>query len=202
MILGWAGLAAAALLAAGPAHAHAFESGQDAYALFLQGVAQPWLALPVAVLLVGTGLFLGIWRQEALVPTWPALILGALIGFGLGPLVPEVGGAVLMGAALVVSALGLLALPLAAPLAFGIAAFATALSGRYLMETHALGELPLAFLIGMGVGATTAVALPAGLVQASRERIAHAAVLIGWRALVSWVGAVAILALAFALRPV
>ena len=193
---------AVALLAAGPAHAHAFESGKDAYALFLQGVAQPWLMLPVAVLLIGTGLFLGIWRVEGIVPAWPGLILGAALGVGLGPLVPQVGSAVLAGAALVVAGLGVAALRVPMLAAVGIAALATALSGRFLMETHALGELPVAFLLGMAAGCTTQVALVAGAVQLTREHLTNRAVLIGWRALMSWVAAVAILTLAFALRPV
>ena len=191
-----------ALLGSGPAYAHAFESGQDAYELFLQGISQPWLMLPVAVLLLGLGILTGIWRTEGVIVVWPAMIVGALLGLGLGPFVPQVEVVWLMGLALVVSIMGLIALPLPSLAMAGLAALATVLPSRFLMETHVFGELPLPFLIGMGIGITTCAALAAGVVQVTREQIGHAAVLIGWRALISWVGAIAILMLAFELRPV
>ncbi len=196
----WAALVVVGL--ARPAAAHTFETGQDLYDLFLQGVAQPWLMLPVAVLLIGTGMFIGIWRVEGVIAAWPGLLLGALVGFGLGPVLPQVSALVLFGAALGVACLGLVGPPLSTPIITALSALCVGLSGRFLMETHVLGELPVIFLIGMGVGATTAVALPAGLIQFTRERIDHGALLIGWRALISWVGAIAILSIAFALRPV
>lgn len=188
------------LVAAGPVFAHAFESGQDTYALLLKGVSQPWLMLPVAVLLIGLGMLAGIWRVEGTIAIWPALLLGVLLGLGLGPFVPQVPVLWLMAGALVVSGLGILALALPQAAMLGLATLATALPSRFLMEAHAFGELPWPFVIGMGLGITTCAALAAGLVQATRERIGHSAVLIGWRALISWVGAIAILMMAFELR--
>ena len=198
MIWRFAGLIA---FAAGPAHAHAFESGQDTYELILQGVSQPWLMLPVAVLLIGLGLLAGIWRDEGLITVWPALIVGTLLGLGLGPFVPQIEVIWLMVVALLVSALGIAAVPVPRVAMAALACLATALPGRFLMEAHVFGELPFPFLVGMGLGITTCAALAAGLVQATREQIHHGAVLIGWRALISWVGAIAILMLAFEMRP-
>lgn len=191
-----------ALLGSGPAHAHAFESGQDAYELLLQGISQPWLMLPVAVLLLGLGMLTGIWRTEGVIVVWPAMIAGALLGLGLGPFIPQVEVIWLMGLALAISIVGIIALPLPSLAMTGLAALATLLPSRFLLETHAFGELPLPFLIGMGIGITTCAALAAGVVQATREQIGHVAVLIGWRALISWIGAISILMLAFELRPV
>jgi len=187
------------LVAAGPVYAHAFESGQDTYALVLQGLSQPWLMLPVAVLLIGLGMLAGIWRVEGAAAIWPSMILGVVLGLGLGPLVPQIDVMVLIIGALVISALGILAVPLPSLAMAAMAALATALPSRFLMEAHAFGELPLPFVIGMGLGITTCAALAAGLVQATRERIDHTAVLIGWRALASWIGAIAILMMAFEL---
>ncbi len=188
------------LLVAGPVYAHAFESGQDTYALILKGLSQPWLMLPVAVLLIGLGMLAGIWRREGAISIWPAMILGVVLGLGLGPFVPQVSVLWLMASALVVSVIGIMALSLPSFAMMALATVATALPSRFLMEAHAFGELPTPFVIGMGLGITTCAALSAGLVQTTRERIDHTAVLIGWRALIAWVGAIAILMLAFELR--
>ncbi len=185
----------------GLAQAHAFQTGADSYALFLQGVGAPWLMLPVALLLIGTGLFLGIWRTEAMLAFWPVQIVVLALVLGLGVFVPGVPDLALVVAALAIAGLGILALPLPRAAALGLGALALLLAGRFLLEDHAFGELPLPFMVGMAAGAASLVALPAGLVQATRERIGHPAVLIGWRALSSWVGAAAILMIAFALRP-
>ena len=192
----------AALAAPQQAAAHAFESGQDTFALILQGLSQPWLMLPVAILLIGLGMLAGILREEAAIAIWPAMILGTVLGLGLGPFVPQFEVVWLMAAALIVALLGIAALPLPGLLVPLIAFLATALPSRFLMEAHAFGELPIPFVIGMGLGITTCAALAAGLVQATRERIQHGALVIGWRALISWVGAMAILMMAFEMRPI
>ncbi|WP_425093940.1 hypothetical protein [Tropicimonas sp. S265A] len=194
-------VAAAALLCTPlRAEAHAFQAGQEGYDLFVQGVAQPWLALPTALVLVGTGLLLAIWREEGMLAGWPVLAVCAAIGFGLGPLVPPVGVVALAAFALAVGGLGILAPRLPGPGVLAMAGGAMLLSARYLMEDHPMGDLPLPFLLGMAGGALAAVGLPAGVVQASRTLTEAPWVLIFWRALASWVAAVAVLMVAFTLR--
>lgn len=196
-------LACAALCLPARAEAHAFQSGQQSYELLVQGIAQPWLALPVALVLVGAGVMLSIWREEGMLAAWPVVLVCAALGFGLGPFVPPVDAGALAVAGLAIGGAGVVAHRLPAALVLGLAGFAMLLGARYLVEDHPFGELPLAFLLGMGGGALSAVALPAGLVQASRHHLPRAGwVVIGWRALSSWIAAIAVLVLAFSLRGV
>lgn len=184
------------------ADAHAFEAGQQGYEIFVQGVAQPWLALPTAVVLIGTGLLVSIWQEEGMLAAWPVVGISAALGFGLGPLVPPIGALGLAVAAIFVGGLGILAPRLPRLLVLTTSGATMLLCARYLMEDHPLGELPITFLLGMGGGALSAIAIPAGLVQASRGLTDAAWVMVFWRALASWVAAIAMLMGAFALRGV
>ncbi|MEM9395609.1 MAG: hypothetical protein AAGA38_17250 [Pseudomonadota bacterium] len=205
MIRRHVGAAAAVCSAAfhgNPAKAHAFQAGQQGYELFVQGVAQPWLALPTALVLVGTGLLLSIWREEGMLAAWPVVAICAVLGFGLGPLAPPVSALGLAGIALAIGGMGIIAPRLPSLVPLFAAGASMLLSARYLMEDHPLGDLPLPFLFGMAGGALSAIALPAGVVQASRMLTEADWLMIFWRALASWVAAIAVLMGAFVLRGV
>jgi hypothetical protein len=195
-----AALGGALIVLPDPVSAHAFQAGQEGYALFVQGAAQPWLALPTALALIGTGLMVSIWREEGMLAAWPVIGICAFLGFGLGPLVPPVGTLALAALALGIGGLGILAPQLPRSGVLTMAGAAMLLSARYLMEDHPLGDLPLPFLFGMALGALAAIAAPAGLVQASRSMVSAPWLLIFWRALASWVAAIAVLMIAFTLR--
>ncbi|MGB8622420.1 MAG: hypothetical protein WCD16_06355, partial [Paracoccaceae bacterium] len=68
-----------------------------------------------------------------------------------------------------------------------------ALCGAASLEGHDWGALPLTVLLGVFFGANLALVLPAGLVAVSRDHLKGAWLLIGWRVVASWVGAVAMM---------
>ncbi|MFN3145103.1 MAG: hypothetical protein ACE368_07460 [Paracoccaceae bacterium] len=194
--------AGAALVAlAAPAHAHAFRTGADAYAQFLEGTGVP-LGDPAILLgLLPLGVLLGLWRMDGMPAVWPGFIAGLMLGLGLAPALPE-------GITLVPLAIGLIAAILGAaalnyprlPLTLfagltGAAAGATALSG------HGWGELPPTIHAGVFLGTHLAVVLPAALVVTTRQAIDAGWLRLGWRITASWLGAMAMMFGAFQIAP-
>jgi hypothetical protein len=194
-----AAVAAALALLPGSAAAHAFRTGADAYAVFLQGVAVPLNDPWILLCLLPVGVMVGIWRKDGMPAVWPGLIGGLLLGFLLAPLLPE-------GLALVPLAFGLIASVLAAaalsyprPAVFAFMTLAAAVGGWMALAGHGWGELPLTVYAGVFLGAHFAVVLPAAAVVATRRLIPAGWLMIAWRALASWLGAVAMMLAAFQL---
>lgn len=200
-------LRAAALVAAAclpsRAAAHAFQTGADAYAQFLEatGVAltAPGIILPLLALAVLTGLWKG---RESLPQIWPLFFAGQAAGLLAGPWMPPAVTTLALAFAFATAALGALlpSPPRLAMLALGIGAgFLTAAVS---FEGHGLFELPPAIHVGLIFGANIALATAAGLTAFTLELVDRPWASIGWRVLASWIGAVSLITVAFELRPV
>lgn len=191
----------ALLLAPGAARAHAFGVYDSAYNAFLEGVgvflASPGLLLPILALAVA----LGLWRAEGLLAVWAPVLLATLAGIALAPFVGPWAGLPPLALGLVVAALAALvplerlapAIPMFAVLT-SLAAMVAALEG------HGWGEVSLATRAGLLFGLHVALAAGAGLVRVTRETFRHRATDILWRVVASWLAAILVLYLAFALR--
>ena|GEM_PF-1181736 len=184
------------------ARAHAFTAGADTYLRFVEGAAVPFSAPAVALCLVPFGLLVGAWRRDGLPAVWPALLVGLGVGIAVAPLVaPWISFLTLGAGALCASAAALAWLPLArigmAVVALIVGLLATSAS----LEGHALGEVPVATLFGVFFGANLTVALPAAMVSSSIEHWWPDWTRIGWRIVSSWSGAIALIYLAFEVRP-
>lgn len=188
----------AALAAPGPALAHAFATGRDAYGNFLEGagvaLGSPGLLLPVLALAVA----LGLWRREGLLGAWPHALAGSLAGLALAPLAGPWIAPAAMGVGLVLAVLAALVplarLAAALPL---LAALTAAIVLAAALEGHGFAEIPQATRAGLLFGVHFALSAGAGLVRFTRERIAHPATDIGWRVAASWLAAILVLYLAF-----
>ena len=193
-------LGAAAVLPAGRAHAHAFQSGADSYAQFLEGAGvvlrYPETLLPVLAL----GILLSLWDREGMVRAWPAFLAGQLGGLALAAVVGAWIASVNLAAGLVVATLGALlprhvrAEALAAGLIIGLLVIAASLEG------HGFLELPLFIHLGILFAANLAVACTAGAARFAMEQIEAAWMHILWRVAASWLAAILALFLAFTLR--
>ncbi len=189
------------MLAAGRAEAHAFKSGADQYAQFLEGtgvvLSYPALLLPTLAL----GILVSLWSTEGLPRVWLLFVAGLVAGVFVAPLFgPEV-STLLMG-------LGVLVATLAAVLprhSRAEASVLAALTGLLLtaasLEGHGLFELGVFIHLGILFGGNLALAVPAGLVSFVLEGNAPPWVRIGARIAASWIAAILMLMLAFALRP-
>jgi hypothetical protein len=196
-----AGTAALALVLPGPASAHAFSTGKDAYGNFLEGagviLVTPVLLLPLLALAVA----LGLWRAEGLLAAWPHALAGSLIGVLAAPFAGPWVGLAAMGIGLVVAVFAALvplarsgnALPWLAALT-GVAVLAASLEG------HSYAEISNATRAGLMFGAHFALAAAAGLVRLTRDHVRHPATTILWRVVASWIAAIVVLYLAFSLR--
>ncbi|MAM60159.1 hypothetical protein [Maritimibacter sp. UBA3975] len=193
-------LALLAALVPGAAHAHAFSTGRDAYGAFLEGagviLATPGLILPLAALAVT----LALWKADGMMAAWPAFLIGQVAGMALAPLVgpwialvPLAFGLVLGGLA-AVAPLGRLgpALPVLAGLMGGVVMAAS-------LEGHTVTEIGVAIRLGLFVAANIATAAIAGLARSMLERWDGEVTRIGWRVAASWIAAILVLYLAFAM---
>lgn len=194
---------AAGLSVLGPdrAGAHAFQAGAGAYQQFLEGagvmVFTPGLLLPLAAL----GILLALWHAEGMVRAWPALIAGLALGIPLAAIAPPATETVLTALGAATAALAALlprhwrseALALAA--LTGLLAMAAGLQG------HGLLELPLSIHAGLFFAANLVTACTAGLARVALERVPAQWMRILWRIAASWIAAILVLLLAFALRP-
>ncbi|MBN2907407.1 MAG: hypothetical protein JXJ18_11920 [Rhodobacteraceae bacterium] len=183
-----------ALMAApGMARAHAFSAGSESYGAFLEGAAVPLNDPDILICLAATGIALGIWRARGLPQVWPGLIVGLVTGLVLAPLAPVWIGLAALGIGLLAAVAGMAALRWPHGVILALTTGAGALAGLASLQGHDWGELPLAIYLGVFFGAHLALVLPAGLIEASRQRIARDWVMIGWRVLAAWTGAVAML---------
>lgn len=188
------------LVLSGPAHAHDFGRTSDFYARFNEGAGVVFADVALLIAMAATGFFISIWRRYGLPQVWPALALGILAGFLL-PLQaigkPEVASLALTliaglaaGAAL---SLSVWPMRLACFLA-GLTLVAGTLGG------HAPGSVPLGAYAGILFALNLGTAIAAGIVTAALQRLPERITLITFRALSSWLVAIAVMMLALALR--
>lgn len=196
-----ASLALAAAVAPGVAEAHAFGSYDSAYQNFLEGAAvfltAPRLVLPVLAVAVA----LALWQRDGLLKAWGLVLAATLLGQGLALVTGPWIAMVPLGLGLAVAALAAL-VPLArlgpaVPALAGMTLLAVTLAS---LEGHGWGEVALATRVGLLFATHLALAAAAGAVRVSRDRFPHRATDILWRVFASWLAAILVLYLAFALR--
>ena len=199
----WRLLAAPALwlVSAGHASAHAFrtDAGEFGYEAFLDGTGAVTSDIAVIIAAVACGLILGYQPRERALWSFPVLIAAMVAGCILS----RSGTASALPPASVVAlavALAIAARPALPPaLASGLVAVSgfwmswTVFAGHPTDTIAALawpGALFALYVIAAGSGA---------VVQISRERLAAPWLDIVWRAFASWIAAICVMVIAFAL---
>jgi hypothetical protein len=193
-------LAVAGVFPAGQAAAHAFQGGADGYAQFVEGagviLTYPGILLPILAL----GVAISLWDTEGLPRVWPYALAGQVLGIFAASVVGVWVAAAFMGLGIVVAVLAALwpsnhrILIVASAGLTGLGAIAAALEG------HGLFELPVMIHLGILFGANLVLAAASGAAALTMERVAAPWMRIGWRVVASWIGAILLLFLAFALR--
>ena len=188
---------AAAVLAAGRVHAHAFESGADQYAQFTEGAGVVFTYPSTLLPLMALGILLSLWHSEGMVKAWPYFLAGQIVGLFTAAVV----GIWILNAML---AFGILLGALAALLGkynqnimLGLAGLTGLISLSLSLEGHGLFELPIFIYVGILFGTNIVVACAAGLVRYVMERYQAEWVRITCRVAGSWIAAMLMLILAF-----
>jgi len=192
------------LLAAGtcqPAFAHDFGLGGGYYADFLAGCAAVLNELPVLISLASAGILIGLWNREGLPKVWPLFALGVIAGILLAPLdiVEPVSAA--YGPAI---ALGLLAAAAIKPdmlLMRSIVFIGGLFAALAILGGHAWGTIPAATYAGIFLALNAGLSMTTAVVALTLQRFPYPFVPIAFRALASWLVAIAVMAFAFIIRP-
>ncbi len=179
---------------------HDFGSGKGAYEDFLSGNQAVFADLPIVLGLIATGILVGIWKSHRLPKVWLFFIGGIVVGAALGlwgilPPTPATYVAVclvgLVGAAspdlpLVTMRiiLGLMGMMLA----------------NAVLSGHAVGEVPPFAYLGIAFALNLGLAMSAVVVTSSLDRFQFGWVNVTWRALMSWLVAISIMAIVLTLK--
>ena len=203
------GLAATAILCAAPAPliAHGFHAldqaeYQRAYEDFFTGILATYYDAPVVLGLVVAGLFAGIWKPDGFSSLWPFFIGGSLAGAAVGfwgtvpPAQPAYSSVIAVGL------LGAAALNLPTGLMRGIFFVVGLCLTNAVFSGYAVSDVPPFAYVGVAFALNAGVALPAVLVWVSREKLPYGWVTIAWRASVSWVVAIALMAWVLRIRSI
>lgn len=180
------------------ASAHAFQDGVVFYDQFLEGagvvIGYPGILLP----LLSLGLLVSLWDPDGMLRVWPVFAAGQIAGIPAAALAGP-------GVADLCLALGILTAGLAARLGrhgraevMGLAALSGALALAVSLEGHGLFELSVFIHLGLLLGVNLVVAVSAGLTRTVLDLVERPWMRIGWRVAASWLAAVQILLLAFA----
>ena len=193
---GAAGLAAIAWAMPVTASAHDFLKSA-AYESFVEGAGLAMGWPPSAILLCALALFASLSMRESMPSIWLHFIAGCIAGLAIAPWVPErPSGFVLLMAAVVATAAALRPESRLSALR-ALAAITGATACAALMAGHAHGEVPATAIAGVTLGANMLVAIVAGLVEAGMRHFRRPWLVIAFRAIASWVAAIAVLVLAF-----
>ncbi|MBY6201639.1 hypothetical protein KUV65_09720 [Maritalea mobilis] len=191
------GIAATALIGAGPAAAHSFDTGADAYNQVVEGtgvvLTDPGLLIPILAL----GILLSLWDAEGLPRAWPFYLLGQIAGVIVASVVGPWITTVFIALGIVIAALAALLPRPTKTLAIGLAALTGVGALAVGLEGHGLFELSVFIHLGLILGVNIAVALPAGAARVALDKVAAPWMRIGWRVAASWLGAILVLYLAF-----
>lgn len=192
------GLAASAAIASPSlAYAHSFESGADIYASFLAGIWAVYADIGIVLLILAAGLLLALDRNADKTAAFAALLIGAVIGcFLTVPLNFNPSWVLLLSATLVACLAGLRpAWPLTALLV--AQAWAGGVGAWAVFAGHEDVVAPIAVYAGTLFALYIGVATIGGIVKTALEKVPQGWVEVAFRALSSWVAAIAIMTLAF-----
>lgn len=181
--------------------AHAFQSGAGVYDQFVEGVGVALSAPAVILCLLPLGLLAGLWRRDGMPVIWPWFLAGQAVGLFAAAVVPPSIAAAALGVGVATAVLAALRPDPPAPAPQVLAAITGLLATAVSFEGHGLFELPLGIHAGLLLGANLAVAAAAGLAAATLDRWPRHWLRIGWRVAASWLAAIALMVLAFELRP-
>ncbi|MDJ0628195.1 MAG: hypothetical protein QNJ44_08020 [Rhodobacter sp.] len=181
------------------AEAHAFQSGADYYAQFLEG-ASVILRYPEALLpLLSLGVLLSLWHSEGMLRAWPAFLIGQLAGIPLAAVVgPWAISAVLIAGILTATLAALLPRHIrveALAISLGLGLLVTAAS----LEGHGFLELPVFIYVGIVFAANLVTACAAGVTGFAMDQVEANWMRILWRIAGSWLAAILTLIFAFTL---
>ncbi|MDF0602968.1 hypothetical protein P1J78_19670 [Psychromarinibacter sp. C21-152] len=184
-----------------PGAAHAFQEGGGVYDRFVEGVSVALSAPSVILCLLPMGVLIGLWRRDGLPAVWPWFLGGQAAGLFAAAAVPPTVALASLGAGAVTGALAALRPDPPAPAPHVLAALTGLLSAAASFQGHGLFALSPGIHAGLLLGANLALAAAAGLAAATLQRWPRPWLTIGWRIAASWLAAVALLVLAFELRP-
>jgi hypothetical protein len=183
-----------------PALAHEFGVGKGAYEDFLSGNQAVLNDIPVLLGLIAAGLFASIWKADGFPALWPCyamgLIIGALLGFSgaVAPVLP------VYAAVIAVGLLGAAAPNLRVGVTRGMFLLIGIILANAVLSGHSVSEIPPFAYLGIAFALNIGVAISAGLVSVSLEKIPHSWVMIAWRAAMSWLVAITVMTMALMFR--
>ena len=179
------------------AAAHAFSSGADQYAQFVEGTGVPLGAPAILLVALPLGVLIGLAGRDGMPLAWPGLLAGLVAGWLAGPLIgPEIALAA-TGVGAVLGTLGAVAPAQPRPALLALSALAGALAMLVAIEGHGRWELPVLIPLGIVLGVHLVVVLPAAVVSGALACWPAPWMRIGWRVLASWIAAAAVIYLAF-----
>lgn len=201
-ICGLAGLLT--LASANPARAQNVGDG-GSYEQFILGLIESWTEPSSLVLLLSIGAMIGLWPSGGISRMLPFMAAGTLLGLLLStllqtPVDPELIILLLLLAGTGTSVLAVAALPLKLWLIGAITLLATGLGAVFLFMNYSAEDVPLATFVGSLTGMLLSIVLINNIIVMICERWTQVWVVIGFRVASSWLCAIAILLLAFALR--
>lgn len=183
-----------------PALAHKFGAGQGAYEDFLSGNRAVFSDMPVLLLLIAAGLFSGIWKPDGFPSLWLFYLGGIVAGAMLGlwgifpPTLPA------YFAVIAVGLLGAAAPNIPTALMRGIFVLIAVVVTNAVLSGHLISEISPFAYVGIAFALNIGVAVSAGLVAISREKLPYNWVTIAWRAAASWLVAIAVMAMVLMLK--
>ena len=182
------------------AHAHDFGAGSDTYGVFLSGCTAVLAELPVMIALLSTGILVSLWDREGLPKVWPGFLAGVAGGMllALADVVDPVG--IAYGAAMALGLLAVAAVKPGIPLMLGILFIAGLLPIAALLAGHEIGTVPVAAYAGILATANFVLAASAGITAIMLERLPYGWVSVAFRALASWMVAIALISFTFLMR--
>lgn len=180
--------------------AHEFGAGQGAYKDFLSGNRAVLADNTVLLGLVAAGLLSGIWKPDGFPSLWPfyagGVVAGAAVGF-YGMIPPTLPTYV---AVIAVGLLGAAAPQIPTGLVRGIFFVIGLVLTNAVLSGHRISEITPFAYVGIAFALNVGVVVPAGLVAVSREKLPYGWVAIAWRAVMSWLVAIAVMAMALMLK--
>lgn len=180
-----------------PARAHEFGLGGDVYGDFLAGGAAVLTDLPVMIALTSTGIFISMWDREGLPRLWLSFLVAIPVGFLIATLSLVDPVPILFGTAIAMGLLAVAALRLKERPMLGIVFLAGLMTAWGMLADHAWGEIPLGAYAGIFGLFNLVLATSAAIVSAGLKHLPYGWVEISFRALASWMVAIAMMGWVF-----
>jgi hypothetical protein len=179
------------------AKAHEFALGGDAYEDFLAGGAAVLIDLPVMIALISAGILVSMWKQEGLPLVWPAFLLAIPTGFVIAALVPVDPVPLLFATAIALGLLAVVAIRPGVRIMSAILFLTGLLTAWGILAGHAWGEVPPGAYAGIFGLFNLVLATSAAIVSTALKRLPYGWVEISFRALASWMVAIAVMGWVF-----